>query len=150
MKRTFLLSVIVAALMLLTACGTSASAQQVASQLAASGGSGTEVDVTLGDFTIQSSLTTFKAGVPYKFVIINNGQHVHNFNINTPVDKAGSLDAALASALLSVPQDKLPIGGGTTVTFTFPASAVGKDLEFSCLIRRHYDAGMHLSITVTN
>ena len=158
MKRTVLLSVAIAALVFLTACGTSASAEPAGAQAASGGssanqaspGGGTEVDITLADNTIQSSLTTFKAGVPYKFVIINNGNHVHNFNINTPVDKAGSEDAALASALLSVTQDKLPIGGGTTVTYTFPASAVGKDLEFSCLIRRHYEDGMRLAITVTN
>lgn len=147
MKRTVLLSVAIAALVFLTACGTSASAEPAGVQ--ATSGGGTEVDITLADNTIQSSLTTFKAGVPYKFVIINNGNHLHNFNINTPVDKAGSQDAALASALLSVTQDKLPIGGGTTVTYTFPASAAGKDLEFSCLIRRHYEDGMRLAITVT-
>lgn len=153
MKRTVLLSVMLAATLLLTACGSgaapAASASGSSSSVQSSAGGGTEVDVTLADNTIQSSLTTFKAGVPYRFVIINNGNHLHNFNINTPVDKAGSLDAALSTALLSVTQDKLPIGGGTTVTYTFPASAVGKDLEFSCLIRRHYEDGMRLPITVT-
>jgi uncharacterized cupredoxin-like copper-binding protein len=159
MKRTVLLSVVVAGMLLATACGTGASAQLPATQAApasgsssqaSSGAGGTEVDVTLADNTIQSSLTTFKVGVPYRFVIINNGNHLHNFNINTPVDKAGSMDAALSSALLTVTQDKLPIGGGTTVTYTFPASAVGQDLEFSCLIRRHYEDGMRLAIKVTN
>jgi uncharacterized cupredoxin-like copper-binding protein len=160
MKRTVLLSVIVPTLLFLAACGTSAPAQPAASatQAAPSAGSGTqaasgggtEVDVTLADNTIQSSLTTFKAGEPYRFIIINNGNHLHDFNISTPVSVAGSLDAALSSALLSVTQDKLPIGGGTTVEYTFPASAVGKPLEFSCLIKRHYEDGMKLGITVTN
>ena len=158
MKRTILLSFVVAGLVFATACGTGAAAQidpTQAAPAAASGaqasssGGATEVDVTLADNTIQSSLTTFKVGVPYRFVIINNGNHLHNFSINTPVDKAGSQDAALASALLSVTQDKLPIGGGTTVTYTFPASAAGQTLEFSCLIRRHYEDGMRLAITVT-
>lgn len=159
MKRTVLLSIIVAGLLLVTACGTGTSAQPTANQAAPASGSsaqagpaagGTEVDVTLADNTIQSSLTTFKVGVPYRFVIINNGNHLHNFNINTPVDKAGSLNAALSGALLSVSQDKLPIGGGTTVTYTFPASAAGQDLEMSCLITRHYEDGMRLPIKVTN
>jgi uncharacterized cupredoxin-like copper-binding protein len=159
MKRNVLLSAVAAGLLFATACGTAASGQPVATQAAAASGSNsqassgageTEVDVTLADNTIQSSLTTFKVGVPYRFVIINNGNHLHNFNINTPVDKAGSLDAALNSALLTVPQDKLPIGGGTTVTYTFPASAAGQDLELSCLIRRHYEDGMRLAIKVTS
>ncbi len=153
MKRTVFPLVIGAALMFLTACGTSASAQPVATQAGAaqpvSAGGATEVDVTLADNTIQSSLTTFKVGVPYKFVIINNGNHLHNFNINTPVPAGGSTQAAASSALLTVPQEKLPIGGGTTVEFTFPASAAGAPLEFSCLIPRHYELGMRLPITVT-
>jgi uncharacterized cupredoxin-like copper-binding protein len=156
MKRTVLLSLIAAAL-LLTACGTAAGQAAAPTAAPAAGGGSqadasgaTEVDVTLADNTIQSSLTTFKVGVPYKFVIINNGNHLHNFNINTPVDKAGSLDAALSGALLSVTQDKLPIGGGTTVMYTFPASAAGQPLELSCLIRRHYEDGMRLPITVTH
>ena len=37
-----------------------------------------------------------------------------------------------------------------TVEFTFPDSAAGADLEFSCLIRRHYEDGMWLDITVTS
>lgn len=149
MKRTALLSVMIAALLFLAACAPSASVTNSGASGQSAAGA-TEVDVTLGDYTIQSSLTTFKVGVPYKFVIINNGNHQHNFNINTPVDKTGSVDASLNSALLSVSQDKLPIGGGTQVVYTFPASAAGQDLEFSCLIRLHYEKGMRLAITVTN
>jgi uncharacterized cupredoxin-like copper-binding protein len=161
MKKIALLSVMIPTLLFLAACETSAApAQPVAATQsgagassgteAAAAGTGTEVDVTLQDNTITSSLTTFKAGVPYRFVVINNGNHLHNFNISTPVSVAGSLDAALSNALLTVTQDKLPIGGGTTMEYTFPASAVGKPLEFSCLIRRHYEDGMKLGITVTN
>jgi uncharacterized cupredoxin-like copper-binding protein len=156
-------------LLFLSACGTSAPAQPAASEAAPSvestnaqpsaapdvtspapaSGTPTEVDITLADNTIQSSLSTFKVGVPYRFVIINNGNHLHNFNISAPVADAGSMAAALSSALLVVKQDQLPVGGGTTVEYTFPASAVGKPLEFSCLIRRHYEDGMRLAITVT-
>jgi uncharacterized cupredoxin-like copper-binding protein len=123
---------------------TSSSAQATASA------NGTEVDVTLADNTIDSSLTTFKVGVPYTFVITNTGRHAHNFNINPPVSVAGSLDAALNSALLAVPQEGLGVGESVTVEYTFPDSAVGQLLEFSCLIRRHYEDGMLLGITVTN
>ena len=150
MKRALFLFVTAATLLLLTACGTPAAEAARPAVSNADSAGGTEVDVTLADNTIQSSLTTFKVGVPYRFVIINNGGHQHNFNINPPVETAGSLDAALAKALLTVDQGRLPIGGGTTVTYTFPASAAGQKLEMSCLIRRHYEDGMRLSITVTN
>ncbi len=112
-------------------------------------GSGDQVTVTLADNTINASTTTFKVGVPYTFVITNTGRHAHNFNINPPVSVAGSLDEALNKALLSVPQQQLGVGKSATATFTFPASAAGQLLEFSCLIRQHYEDGMHVDITVT-
>ena len=170
MKRIALLFVIVGITVLAAACGSStptatqapaqpaaptgspatqAPAQAAATDTPASAASGTTVNVTLADNTIQSSLTTFKVGVPYTFVVTNTGHHAHNFNISTPVSIAGSLDAALSSALVSVDRSKLSVGANTTVTFTFPASAVGAQLEFSCLIQKHYEDGMKLAITVT-
>ena len=107
------------------------------------------MDVTLADNTIDSSLTTFKVGVPYLFVIKNTGHHAHNFNINPPVSMAGSLEAALNSALLSVPQEQLGAGASVIVEYAFPQDAAGQLLEFSCLIRKHYEDGMHVDITVT-
>jgi len=88
--------------------------------------------------------------VPYTFVITNTGRHGHNFNISTPVSITGSLESALASALLAVKQSELGPGASVTVEYTFPESAAGQPLEFSCLIRMHYQDGMLLGITVTN
>ena len=179
MKRIILLVVVVIAMILVTACGSSVSAvtqapvsqpsaQPVSTEPAVTEpavtepastepavtepiatANGTQVDVTLGDNTIDSSLTTFQVGVPYTFVITNKGNHAHNFNIAQPISAAGSLDAALQTALLAVPKDQL--GGGTQVTvqYTFPDTAASTQLEFSCLITRHYNDGMKLDITVT-
>jgi uncharacterized cupredoxin-like copper-binding protein len=110
---------------------------------------GTQVDITLADNTIEASMTSFQVGVPYTLVITNTGQRAHNFNINPPVSVAGSLDQALDSALLIVPQEQLAPGQTATVEFTFPNTADGQLLEFSCLIRRHYDDGMKVDITVS-
>ncbi len=151
MKRTTLSLLLGVLLLAGTACGTAAAAAPTADAPAQNANAApNQVVVTLADNTISSTQTTFKAGVTYTFVIKNNGNHEHNFNIAPPVSITGSEDASLAAALLAVTQDKLPIGGGTTVQYTFPTSAVGQALEFSCLIRRHYEAGMRLTITVTN
>ncbi len=147
MKRTTLPLLLAVFALVGSACGTAAKPAPTADSPA---GDPNQVIVTLGDYTIASTQTTFKVGVPYTFVIKNNGNHLHNFNIAQPVSVTGSEDASAASALLVVTQDKLPIGGGTTVQFTFPANALGMPLEFSCLIPRHYEQGMHLAITVTN
>lgn len=113
-------------------------------------GNAAQVDVTLADNTIDASQTEFQVGVPYTFVITNEGRRAHNFNISKPVSIAGSLEAALEGALLAVPQEQLRPGASVTVEYTFPDSAAGQLLEFSCLIRRHYDDGMLVEITVTN
>ena len=120
-----------------------------ATQAPVSSGNSTTVNVTLADNTITASTTMFKVGVPYTFVITNTGRHAHNFNINPPVSVTGSLDESLNKALVAVPQEKLRTGANTTVTYTFPDSAAGQLLEFSCLIRSHYEDGMHVDITVT-
>jgi len=109
----------------------------------------TTIEISLIDNSIKTPQTTFQAGVPYTFVIVNNGRHAHNFNISTPVSLVGSTNAALGSALLKVSQNQLGAGQTTTVEYTFPASAVGAELEFSCLIKRHYEDGMYAAITVT-
>ena len=174
MKRFTLLSIIMLITFLVTACGSPAPAAtqapvepastelptqpaateavptQSGSVETAPAGSGTQVDITLADNTIDASQLEFQVGVPYTFVITNTGRHAHNFNINPPVSVAGSMEAALDSAMLVVSQEQLGPGASVTVDFTFPQTAAGQLLEFSCLIRRHYDDGMKVDITVTN
>jgi uncharacterized cupredoxin-like copper-binding protein len=127
---------------------TEAPAQPSATEAVPVSGS-TQVDVTLADNTIETSMSSFQVGVPYTFVITNAGEHAHNFNINPPVSITGSLQGSFDSALLVVPQEQLGPGQTATVEFTFPASAAGQLLEFSCLIRRHYDDGMKMDIIVS-
>ena len=167
MRRSLLILMLLIPATLLSACGTprqAADSPPVASQPATeaaslsnptaateapSAGGPIQVDITLADNTIESSLTSFQAGVAYSFVIKNTGRHAHNFNISQPVAEAGSLDAALQGALLAVPQGELGPGATASSEFTFPDSAAGTSLEFSCLIRRHYEDRMWLPITVT-
>jgi uncharacterized cupredoxin-like copper-binding protein len=166
MKKITLLFIALIAMIIITACGASAPtttqapvSQPVATEApvqsdatatdAPVAATGTQVDVTLGDNTIDSSLTTFQVGVPYTFVITNKGNHAHNFNITQPVSVAGSLDAALQNALLVVPKNQLGGGAQVTVEYIFPDTAASMQLEFSCLISRHYEDGMKLAITVT-
>jgi uncharacterized cupredoxin-like copper-binding protein len=127
---------------------TQSPSQSGATEAPATSATGTQVDVTLADNTIDASTTTFKVGVPYTFVITNQGKHAHNFVINPPVSVAGSLEGALNEALLAVPQEQLNPGQSVSVNFTFPDSAAGQLLEFSCLIRRHYEDGMKVDIIV--
>jgi len=124
-------------------------AAPTATEPPASGGTTTEVNIVLEDNTIETTHTSFQVGVTYTLVIANKGRRAHNFNINPPVSVAGSLDSALSNTLLIVDQDQLSPGATATVQFTFPESAAGQMLEFSCLIRKHYDDGMLVPITIT-
>ena len=154
MKRINLLVMILVTAIFINACGTSTpSATEVSvpqSSEQSTAANGTEVTITLEDNNITSSLTEFQVGVPYKFVITNAGSHGHNFNIAQPASVVGSLNAALQGALLAVPRNQLGAGAQVTVEYTFPTSATSTQLEFSCLITRHYEDGMFLAITVTN
>jgi uncharacterized cupredoxin-like copper-binding protein len=162
MKRITPIFIVMLAMFLIATCGsptpmetqapvepapTQAPAESAATEPVPVTG-GTQVDVTLADNTIETNMTSFQVGVPYTFVITNTGQRAHNFNINPPVAVAGSIDQALDSALLIVPQEQLAPGQTATMEFTFPDTAAGQLLEFSCLIRRHYDDGMRVDITV--
>ena len=160
MNRIFFSFMLVLVTLLVAACGSTAPSgtQEPAATEAPPQAGATEpvpvtgenqVDITLADNTIDASVTTFQVGVPYTFVITNAGRHAHNFNINPPVSVAGSLEGAFDGALLVVPQEQLSPGQTATVEFTFPDNAAGQLLEFSCLIRRHYDDGMKMDITVT-
>ena len=168
MKKIALPYILILIMILATACGsptpaaTPAPAQPAATQPPAATepqpqssptaevapAGNTQATITLADNTIEASLTSFQVGVPYTFVVTNAGRHGHNFNVSTPVAIAGSLDQALSSALLAIPKSQLDPGESVTVEYTFPDSAAGQQLEFSCLITRHYQDGMYLAIAV--
>ncbi len=106
------------------------------------------VHVTLEEFSVTSSVTTFRVGVPYYFIIANSGHDVHEFLI-----LPGKIDGKQLPTNQQLNNDLVeiePIGPGTTqrLNYTFAASAVGQG-GIVCLMRGHYMAGMHLSIKVT-
>lgn len=121
--------------------------------VAACGGSSNEVHVTTAETstgqTITSDVTTFTAGETYHFVVQNDGQIPHEVMIVQPIE-AGSMDMEEMDdmALYVVEEDDLEAGDTVEFDYTFPDDAVGTDLEFACHIAGHYEAGMHLPITV--
>ncbi len=107
-----------------------------------------EVRVTLAEFTVVSSITDFRMGIPYYFVVANRGNSVHEFMI-MPVKPDGSplpADVQYKNKLIEIEQ----IAPGTTLTinYLFSPAAVGR-YEIACLMRGHYEAGMKLPIAVT-
>jgi uncharacterized cupredoxin-like copper-binding protein len=131
LRRTVLgIIAILAVALLVSACG-SAGAQ--------SSGSSTEVQINLSEFKIESPQTTFTTGMPYRFVIKNEGTISHDWAIM----QRGEIDES--QALIKVDKDQLPPGATVTREFTFTEAG---DFEFACHVPGHYEAGMLLPITV--
>lgn len=110
-----------------------------------------EVKITLTDFKIESSVTEFKAGVPYRFVVTNKGQLEHEFMIMPTLteDQMGmDMKELDEMALAIIEADMLPPGASATLEFTFSEPAPSGTLEFACHIPGHYEAGMRLPIIV--
>lgn len=123
----------------LAACGGSSAANQQP----------VDVTVSLTEFNIDSSITEFKVGVPYHFVVTNNGTVAHEFYIMPP--KSGELtpEQVTQLALTGIGQDQLAPGATATLDYTFTQAYPAGSLEFACHLPGHYEAGMHTSITVT-
>jgi uncharacterized cupredoxin-like copper-binding protein len=149
MKRQLFIFIVGA--MLLSACASAPAA--AAPTLAATNTPAPEkVTVTLSEFAFESSLTTFKAGETYEFVITNKGVINHELAITHPMDEMDMHGDGTAmhheGALLVVTQEQLPPNTTVTVTVTFPKTEEGENFEIACHVPGHYDAGMHLPITV--
>jgi uncharacterized cupredoxin-like copper-binding protein len=135
--KTIALLVILGAL-LLSACGSNNSEK---------------VEVSLTEFGIESSTTTFEAGQRYVFEIINEGALAHEFTVSEPLrdmgmadHEMGGADHDMSMALLHIGEDELAPGSTVTIEFTFTNAADG--LEFACHLTGHYEAGMFTPITV--
>ena len=130
--------VLITAGLLLTACG---------------GQKATEVKITLTEFGTVSSITDFKVGVPYHFVVTNEGTVNHEIMIMPPLTEdqmgmamdMGELDN---TALAMIPADELTPGATKSFDYTFTEPASTGSLELACHTPGHYEAGMKLPITV--
>jgi uncharacterized cupredoxin-like copper-binding protein len=112
-----------------------------------SGGNGsTNVTVTLNDYTITPSITTFQTGVPYHFVITNDGAVEHEFEIMPPDSSQLTTEQVDSMRLAGI--DSITPGQTVTLDYTFTKAAPEGTLEFACHFPGHYDAGMHTSIVV--
>jgi len=127
--------------LLLTACGGQGSKDTV------------EVQVTLTEFGIKSSVTEFEVGVPYRFVVTNSGVVEHEFMIMSPLtqDQMGMhMDMANLDkmALAMIEGADLQAGNSASFELTFTEPASAGVLEFACHTPGHYEANMKLPIVV--
>jgi len=120
---------------------------------ACGGGNSNEVEITLTEFGIESSRTSFEPGVPYHFVVTNEGAINHEFMIMAPLsDDQMMMDMDMGAmdemALAMIEADELTPGATKTLDYTFTEPTSIGDLEFVCRVEGHYEAGMHSPIAV--
>jgi uncharacterized cupredoxin-like copper-binding protein len=138
------ISLVMAAL--LTACGAKSSAERVNAD------GSVNVDVSLKDFSIESSVKEFKPGVVYHFRVTNDGQVPHEFMIMPIPEHMGmsgmqSMKEWDKMALMMIPIEQLPAGATAQADYTFVNVPEG-NIELVCMTPGHFEAGMHTAITV--
>ncbi|MBT2341748.1 MULTISPECIES: copper-resistant cuproprotein CopI [Pseudomonas] len=134
---------------------------------------GRSIEVVMGDMTFKPGALEIKAGETVRFVLINKGQLLHEFNLgNTAMHAAhqqemlkmqqggqltatamrqemahGAMDHDQAGMRHDDPNSVLVEPGKTAeLTWTFTKAA---RLEFACNIPGHYQAGMKGDLTVS-
>lgn len=137
---------------LLSACGSLPTPAQV-------------VPIELTEFAIESPISVFKVGIPYRFVISNPGAINHEFVLLAEgeehhMEAAGSAEAEHGHAeadahghedehamanMLHVGESQLTPGATVTIEHTFTEPG---EYEFGCYLPGHYAAGMFAKISV--
>lgn len=135
---------------LLAACGPGASSSAPTQPAAQKP---TDVQITMTEFKIEPSMTSFKVGVPYRFVVTNKGTINHDFSISPPAMQHGGMTMSSEEmhkdALAVIEAKDMPPGATKTVEVTFSKPMSSTEIEFACHTPGHYEAGMQAPITVT-
>jgi uncharacterized cupredoxin-like copper-binding protein len=143
--------IFLAVAVLIAACGPGAPPAQPTAQSDAS--TPVEVPITMTEFKIETPQTSFKVGVPYRFVVTNKGTVNHDFSISPPVMAHGgmstSAEAAHEDALAVIDAADMPPGATKTIDLVFREPMSSDEIEFACHTPGHYEAGMQVPITVT-
>jgi uncharacterized cupredoxin-like copper-binding protein len=107
------------------------------------------VDVIATEYAFESSLTTFKVGVPYHFVVQNPGDVEHELMLVEPI-AAGtmSMEEMDEMAIAHIEDEDLQAGDTATLDVTFEEPYPAGTLEMACHIEQHYERGMLLPIVV--
>jgi uncharacterized cupredoxin-like copper-binding protein len=107
------------------------------------------VYVSLVEFHISSSVTVFRAGTPYHFVITNRGHDIHEFMIMPDKPDGSPLPPDVQYKGMVMELEPIMPGTTWTTNYTFAPGAVGR-YEIACQMRGHYKAGMRLPIVVSH
>ena len=134
-----LLAVLSILLVALAACGSSTNTTPSGSH---------DVQITLTDTTITSSMTTFSPGMTYHFTVTNNKQNAQEFAMMPMGMDMGhmSMNDIRTNALHMI--DTIAPGTTSTFDYTFASSMMGQNFEFSCNSPGQNTGWMQLPFTI--
>ncbi len=158
MKRWFLsitsLCVLALCLVLLAACGSNATPTATAAPAATVAPTqptiptgDMAVQITLQNIKIHSSITTFKVGVPYFFVITNKDSVEHEFMIS-PAGMGGHIMSSAMMGVTFALVENINPHTIRTLAYTFKYPEPAGSIEFACHYGDHYAMGMLLPVIV--
>ncbi|MDA0350599.1 MAG: hypothetical protein O3A10_00120 [Chloroflexi bacterium] len=143
---------LVALVGLTAACSDSESSTPAATTAATEAATNAEtrtVNVTVTEFGIESSMTAFQAGVPYHFVVKNDGVVPHELMIVQPMEPGMmSMEEMDEMAIAVIEEDDLVAGQMHEFDITFDRPYAEGELELAWYLPGHYEAGMHTAMTV--
>jgi hypothetical protein len=107
-----------------------------------------QVDVTLTDNAISSSMTSFTTGVQYHFVVHNTATSARDFMIAPPFQNDESMEQMVKAALFHLSAQALTPGTLKSFDFVFDSPATAGQLQLSTPATGQGSTGTHLAITV--
>ncbi len=135
MKNRLVLGVVLIVIVaFVTACGGSKGAESGTNSTTKTPvptyASSRQVHVTITDKSISSSMMTFQAGMPYFFVVTNNGSTGHNFIIKeNPSSSEPGSPQSQGGVIYSV--GRIAPGATHTFTYQFPIASPQTHLQFA-------------------
>ncbi len=135
-------------LTLFAACGTTSSASVAPTPTQPPVPAGyTPVQITLQNIRIHSSITVFKVGVPYFFIITNKDKVEHEFMMS-PTGMGGHITAYTMTNVTFALVEHITSGSIKTLRYTFNTPEPPGSIEFACHYSDHYAMGMILPVVV--
>lgn len=101
------------------------------------------VEVTLTEFSVSASTTTFKVGEAYTFAVKNIGQYAHEFII----EPAGAIDEPLEAGSEEAEIEDIESGADASLDWTFTEAG---NVQLACHLMDHYPKGMALTVRVVD
>lgn len=109
-----------------------------------------KIDVTLSEFKIETSVSTFQPGTAYQFSVTNTGKTDHEFMIMPSSEGAmNGMPMSDMDKMALATIDTIHPGETKTLSVTFPSSSAGTQPEFVCYLPGHYEAGMKQDVHIS-